>query len=66
VPLRVKIAELEDATKASDAQQKKLEAHCVGREQKLGKNEGELAAKVESPNLLQAEKGKLQADVNKL
>jgi len=45
---------------------KKLEAHCVDREQKLGKTEGELVAKIEAFNLLQAENGKLQADVNKL
>ncbi|XP_068503709.1 WEB family protein At5g16730, chloroplastic-like [Phaseolus vulgaris] len=66
VPLRVKIVELEDATKAYEAQQKKLEAHCVDREQTLRKTEGELAAKIEAFNLLQAENGKLQADVNKL
>ena len=66
VPLRVKVADLEDAAKASKAQQKKLEAHCVDREQKLGKTEGELAARIEAFNLLQAEKGKLHADVSKL
>jgi len=66
VPLRVKIVEPEDAAKASEAQQKKLEAHCVDREQTLGKTEGELAAKIEAFNLLQAENGKLQADDNKL
>jgi len=66
VPLRVKIVELEDATKAYEAQQKKLKAHCVDREQTLGKTEGELAAKIEAFNLLQAKNDKLQADVNKL
>jgi len=66
VPLRVKVADLEDAAKASEAQQKKFEAHCVDREKKLGKTEGELAARIEAFNLLQAENGKLQADVSKL
>ena len=66
VPLRVKVMELEDAAKATEAQQKKLEAHCVDREQKLGKTEGELSAKTEAFILLRAENGKLQADVSKL
>ena len=62
VPLRVKIVDLEEVAKASGAQQKKLEAHCVDREQKLGKTEGELAAKVEAFNLLQAEVDKVQVE----
>ena len=66
VPLRAKVADLEDMEKASEAQQKKLEAHWVDREQKLGKTEGELAAKIEAFNLLHAENGKLQAYVSKL
>ncbi len=66
VPLRAKVADLEDAAKASEAHQKKLEAQCVDREQKLGKTKGELAAKTEAFLLLQAENGKLQADVSKL
>ncbi|XP_068492114.1 uncharacterized protein [Phaseolus vulgaris] len=66
VPLRVKVADLEDVAKASEAQQKKLEAQCVNREQKLGKTEGELATKTEAFLLLQAENDKLQADVSKL
>ena len=66
MPLRVKVADLEDAAKASEAEQKKLEAQCIDREQKLGKTEGELAAKIEAFLLLQAENGKLQAYVSKL
>jgi len=55
VPLRAEVAEL----KAAAVNSKALEL-------KLGKTEGELAAKVEALNLLQAKNVKLQADVNKL
>jgi len=55
VPLQAEVAEL----KAAAINSKALEV-------KLGETEGELAAKIEALNLLQAENGKLQADVNKL
>jgi len=55
VPLQAEVAEL----KAAAVNSKALEV-------KLGETEGELAAKIEALNLLQAENGKLQVDVNKL
>jgi len=55
VPLQAEVAEL----KAASVNSKALEV-------KLGETEGELAAKVEALNLLQAENVKLQDDVNKL
>jgi len=42
VPLRVKIADLEEAAKTSEAQQKKLENQCIDREKTLGKTEATL------------------------
>jgi len=62
VPLRVKIAELQDAVEASKIQQKKLEDHCVSREVKLGEVEAALNAKTEAFDLLQANFSKLQAE----
>jgi len=55
VPLQAEVAELKAAAENSKA-----------LEVKLGETEGELAAKIEALNLLQAENGKLQANVNKL
>ncbi|XP_068474813.1 uncharacterized protein [Phaseolus vulgaris] len=66
VPLRVKVVELEDAAKASVAQQKKLEDHCVDREQKLGKTEAALEAKTNDCALLTTENATLQAKVQEL
>jgi len=66
VPLRVKFVELEDAAKASKAQQKKLEDHYVDREQKLGKAEAALEAKTNDCSLLAAENTTLQAKVQEL
>ena len=37
VPLRVKIVDLEEVAKTSEAQQKKLENQCIDRKQTLGK-----------------------------
>jgi len=54
VPLRVEIAELKDAAKTSEAKMKKLEAHCVDREVKLGATEATLEAKTKACDLLEA------------
>jgi len=62
VSLRVKIAELQDATESSKIQQKKLEDHCVAREVKQGEVEATLNAKTEAFDLLQANFSKLQAE----
>jgi len=66
VPLRVKIGELKDAVKASEAQQKKLEDHYINREQKLGKAEAALEAKTNDCSLLVAKNTTLQAKVQEL
>jgi len=66
VPLRVKAVELEGEVEASKIQQKKLEAHCVDREQKLGKTEAALEAKTNDCNLLTAENTTMQAKVQEL
>ena len=66
VPLRVKVVELENAAKASMAQQKKLEDHCVDQEQKLGKTEAALEAKTNDCTLLTTENATLQAKVQEL
>jgi len=55
IPLQAEVAELKVAAENSKT---------LGV--KLGETEGELAAKIEALNLLQAKNGKLQADVNKL
>jgi len=54
--LKSKIAALEVAMQASEAQQKQM----------LEKAEGELTAKMEALNLLQSEHGKFQAELDKL
>jgi len=62
VPLRVEIAELKDAAKASEVKMKKLEDHCVDREVKLGETEAALDAKTKAFDLLEAELAKLWAE----
>jgi len=62
VPLRVKIAELQDAAETSKIQMKKLEDHCVSREVKLGEVEAMLNAKTEAFDLLKTDFSKLQAE----
>jgi len=71
--LHAKIADLEAAVTASEAQKKeledqlkRLEDQCIDREKSLGKTEGELAAKMEALNLLQSEHSKFQAEATKL
>jgi len=54
VPLRVQVVDLKDAVEASKALQKKLEDHCVDREQKLAKTEAALEAKTKECELLEA------------
>ena len=66
VPFHVKDVELEGEVETSKIQQKKLEAHCVDREQKLGKAEAALEAKTNDCNLLTAENTTLQAKVQEL
>jgi len=61
VPLRVKIADLEEAAKTSEAQQKKLENQCIDREQTLGKTEAALEEKTNECAQLTTENTKLQA-----
>ena len=58
--------ELEDAAKASEVQQKKLEDHCIDRELKLGKAEATLEAKTNDCALLTTENATLQAKVQEL
>jgi len=55
IPLQAEVAELKVAAENSKT---------LGV--KLGETEGKLVAKIEALNILQAENGKLQADVNKL
>ena len=57
VPLRVQVADLKDTMETSKAQQKKLEDHCIDREQKL--------AKTEAYDLLTAEITTLRAEMVK-
>ncbi|XP_068486562.1 uncharacterized protein [Phaseolus vulgaris] len=66
VPLRVKVAELEEAVKTSEAQQKKLEKQCIDREQTLGKTEAALEEKTNESAQLTTENTKLQAQVQEL
>jgi len=66
VPLRVKVMELEGEVETSKIQQKKLEAHCVDRERKLGKVEATLEAKTNDCDLLTAVNTTLQAKVQEL
>jgi len=54
VPLRVQVVDLKAAVEASKAQHKKLEDHCVDREQKLAKTEATLEAKTKECDLLEA------------
>ena len=54
VPHRVKIVDLEEAAKTSEAQQKKLENQCIDREQTLGKTEVALEEKTGENATLQA------------
>jgi len=58
IPLQAEVAELKVAAKKS----KTLENRCVSQEAKLGETEGELAAKIEALNLLQADVNKLQVE----
>jgi len=62
IPLQAEVAKLKEAAEDFKA----LEDRCVSQEVKLVETEGELAAKIAALNLLQAESGTLQADVNKL
>jgi len=64
--LQSKIVALEAATRASEAQQKRLADQCAAREQSLEKTEGELAEKMEKLNLLQTEHGQFQTELNRL
>jgi len=48
VPLRVKIVDLEEAARTSEAQQKKLENQCIDREQTLGKTKAALEKRLVS------------------
>jgi len=57
--------DLQDAVEASKAQQKKLEDHCVDREEKLAKTEAALEAKTNSCDLLTAEITTLRAEMTK-
>ena len=66
VPLCVKIIDLEEAAKTSEAYQKTLEAQCVDREQKLGKTEVALEAKTNECSQLATENANLQAKVQEL
>jgi len=66
VPLRMKVVELQDAAEASKVHQKKLEDHCVDREQKLAKTEAALEGKTNDCDLLTAENTTLQAKVQEL
>jgi len=66
VPLRVKVVDLEEAVKTSEAQQKKLENQCVDREQTLGKIEATLEEKTTECAQLTTENTKLQAQVQEL
>ncbi|XP_068501788.1 uncharacterized protein [Phaseolus vulgaris] len=66
VPLRTKIADLEATAETSKAYQKKLEDHCVDREQKLGKTEVALANKTDECSRLTTENASLQAKVQEL
>ena len=63
VSLRVKIINLEEAAKTSEAQQKKLENQCIDREQTLGKIEAALEEKTSECSRLAAENATLQAKV---
>jgi len=62
IPLQTEVAKLKKAAENFKA----LEDRCVSQEAKLVETEGELAAKIEALNLLQAENGTLQANVSKL
>jgi len=66
VPLRVKIVDLEEVAKTSEAQQKKLENQCIDREQTLGKTEAVLEEKTGECSRLAAENATLQAMVQEL
>jgi len=66
VPLRVKIIDLEEAAKTSEAQQKKLENQCIDREQTLGKTEAALEGKTSECSRRAAENATLQAKVQEL
>jgi len=66
VSLRVQVADLKDAVEASKTQQKKLEDHCVDREQKLAKTEVALEAKTNDCDMLTGENSTLQAKVQEL
>ncbi|XP_068503779.1 uncharacterized protein [Phaseolus vulgaris] len=62
IPLQAEVTKLKEVAENFKA----LEDRCVSQEAKLVETEGELAAKIEALNLLQAENGTLQADFNKL
>jgi len=66
VPLRVKIADLEEAAKTFEAQQKKLENQCIDREKTLGKTEVALEEKTGECSRLVSENATLQAKVQEL
>jgi len=57
--------DLKDAVETSKAQKKKLEDHCVDREQKLAKTEATLEAKTNTCDLLEAENTTLRAEMVK-
>jgi len=66
VPFRVKIADIEEAGKTSEAQQKKLENQCIDREQTLGKTDAALEEKTGECSRLVSENATLQAKVQEL
>ncbi|XP_068476616.1 uncharacterized protein [Phaseolus vulgaris] len=66
VPLRVKIIDLEEAVKTSEAQQKKLENQCIDREQTLGKTKAALEEKTSECSRLAAKNATLQDKVQEL
>ena len=62
----MKIADLKEAVKTSEAQQKKLENQCIDQEQTLGKTEVVLEEKTSECSQLAAENATLQAKVQEL
>ena len=62
----MKIVNLEEAAKASEAQQKKLKNQCVDREQTLGKTGFVVEAKTNECSQLATENANLQAKVQEL
>jgi len=50
----VQVVDFKDVVETSEAKMKKLEDHCVDREQKLGKTEAALEAKTKECEVLEA------------